>query len=258
MNPIPTGETAGSMEGKVALVTGAAGGIGRASAEAFGARGAAVACLDIDRDGGEKTAAAIAEHGGSAAFFPCDVADEAQVEQAIAATVERFGRLDYAHNNAGVEGPVVPLTEVSRADWDRLLSINLTGVWLCMRAEIPLLLETGGAIVNTASASGLVARPGGIAAYVATKHGVIGLTKGAAVDYSAAGLRVNAVCPGPIATPFIEDLADDVKEMLLSLTPIHRFAEPEEVGRVVAWLCSEEASFMTGAAVAVDGGVTAF
>jgi NAD(P)-dependent dehydrogenase (short-subunit alcohol dehydrogenase family) len=249
---------AASMEGRVALVTGAAGGIGRATALAFARQGATVACLDIAADAGKETAAAVAELGAVGEFFDCNVADEASVEAAVTAVVDRFGRLDFAHNNAGVEGAVVPLAEVERADWDRVLSINLTGVWLCMRAEIPAMLERGGAIVNTASASGLVARPGGLSTYIASKHGVVGLSKAAAIDYSARGIRVNAVCPGPIATPFTENLTPEVKETLMSLTPIRRFAAPEEVAEAVVWLCSDEASYVAGSTMTVDGGVTAF
>jgi NAD(P)-dependent dehydrogenase (short-subunit alcohol dehydrogenase family) len=247
------------MNGNVALVTGAGGGIGSAVARAFAKRGAAVACLDVDDALGRAVADEITAGGGVARFIPCDVADAAQVRSAIAETVDELGGLDYAHNNAGIECQVRPLHECDDDEWTRLVAINLTGVFNCMLAELPRMLERGGgAIVNTASASGLVARPGGISPYVATKHGVVGLTKGAAVDYSAAGVRVNAVCPGPIDTPFIADAPQEVKDLLLSLTPIKRFAAPSEVADAVVWLCSEEASYVSGTIMPVDGGVVAY
>ncbi len=247
------------MQGKVVLITGAASGMGRATALAFARRGATVAVVDIDEAGGRETVDQIAGLGGDAEFFRCDVASADDVAGAVGSVVERFGGLDYAHNNAGVEGSVAPLVDQTEADWDRVHSINLKGVFLCMRAEIPFMLQRGGgAIVNTASASGLVARPGGLSTYVAAKHGVVGLTKCAAVDYSAAGIRVNAVCPGPVATPFLEDLPPEVKQMLLDLTPIRRFAAADEIAEAVVWLCSDDASYVTGAALPVDGGVVAF
>lgn len=246
------------MAGRVALVTGGGGGIGRATAHAFARRGARVAVLDINGDLAAQTLKEIKAIGGSAEVFIVDVSDAESVESAVVAVVDRFGRLDFAHNNAGVEGEVTRLADVTEADWNRVIGINLTGVWLCMRAEIKAMSGKGGAIVNTASASGLVARPGGLSTYVASKHGVVGLTKAAAVDYAADGIRVNAVLPGPIATPFTEDLPQEIKDQLLSLTPIRRFAQPEEVAESVVWLCSNAASYLAGAALAVDGGVVAF
>jgi NAD(P)-dependent dehydrogenase (short-subunit alcohol dehydrogenase family) len=246
------------MAGRVALVTGGGGGIGRATSLAFARRGARVAVLDINGDLAAQTVKEIKAIGGSAEVFIVDVSDAASVQSAVGAVVDRFGRLDFAHNNAGVEGEVTRLADVTEADWNRVIGINLTGVWLCLRAEIWAMSGRGGAIVNTASASGLVARPGGLSTYVASKHGVVGLTKAAAVDYAADGIRVNAVLPGPIATPFTEDLPQEVKDKLLSLTPIRRFAQPEEVAESVVWLCSDAASYMAGATLAVDGGVVAY
>jgi NAD(P)-dependent dehydrogenase (short-subunit alcohol dehydrogenase family) len=248
-----------NMQGKVALVTGAGGGIGSATALAFARQGAAVACLDVDAALGRGVADQIVSDGGRAHFVRCDVSSPDEVRTAIAETVEELGGLDYAHNNAGIECEVKPLHEFGETEWSRLVGINLSGVFSCMTAQLPVMLERGGgAIVNTASASGLVARPGGISPYVATKHGVIGLTKGAAVDYGATGIRVNAVCPGPIDTPFINQAPQEVKDLLLSLTPIKRFASPSEVAAAVVWLCSDEASFVTGTIMPVDGGVVAY
>ncbi|GAA4543919.1 SDR family NAD(P)-dependent oxidoreductase [Pseudonocardia xishanensis] len=246
------------MIGRVALVTGAGGGIGRATARAFAARGAQVAVLDIDAAAAATTVDEVKAAGGTAEAFTVDVSDATAVDDTVRAVVDRFGRLEFAHNNAGVEGEVTRLADVQQADWDRVIRINLTGVWLCLRAEIKAMEGRGGAIVNTASASGLVARPGGLSTYVASKHGVVGLTKAAAVDYAADGIRINAVLPGPIATPFTADLPQEIKDQLTSLTPIRRFAEAQEVAEAVVWLCSDAASYMVGAALAVDGGVVAY
>ena len=250
MNDVPT---------RVALVTGAASGIGRATALAFAASGASVMLADIDTAGGEETRQLIRDQGGEAAFIRVDVAVDAEVAAMVSATVERFGRLDYAFNNAGIEGVVSSVVDYPEEVFDRVTAINIKGVWLCMRHEIPVMLEQGGgAIVNTASIAGL----GGnahVIAYTASKHAVIGMTKSAALGYAAHNIRVNAVCPGIIQTPMIERLTGDAfpREALDSVQPIGRRGQPEEVAATVVWLCSDAASLVTGIAMPVDGGATA-
>jgi NAD(P)-dependent dehydrogenase (short-subunit alcohol dehydrogenase family) len=250
MNDVPT---------KVALVTGAASGIGRATALAFAASGASVMLADIDTAGGEETRQMIHDQGGEAAFMRVDVAVDAEVAAMVAATVERFGRLDYAFNNAGIEGVVASVVDYPEEVFDRVSAVNIKGVWLSMRHEIPVMVEQGGgAIVNTASIAGL----GGnahVIAYTASKHAVIGMTKSAALGYAAHNIRVNAVCPGIIQTPMIERLTVDAftREGFDSVQPIGRRGQPEEVAATVVWLCSDAASLVTGIAMPVDGGATA-
>ena len=248
------------LEGKVALITGGGSGMGRASALEFAAQGARVVVADYVAEGGERTAAVIRDKGGEATFVQVDVTQPAQVEALIKKVVETYGRLDCAHNNAGIEGIICPTADCTFDNWNRILATNLTGVWLCMKYEIPEILKhRGGAIVNTASAAGLE----GIAnlpAYCASKHGVVGLTKAAAKDYAKAGLRVNAVCPGPIDTPMLERIADVSRATIENAgtsTPMGRNGKPEEVARVVVWLCTDAASYVTGAAMPVDGGFVA-
>jgi NAD(P)-dependent dehydrogenase (short-subunit alcohol dehydrogenase family) len=245
---------------KVALVTGAASGIGAAAARIFAAHGERVVVSDMNEAGGQATVARIADAGGEAIFVRADVSVAADVRALVSATVERFGRLDHAFNNAGIEGVQAPLAEIAEDDWDRLIGINLRGVWLCMRAEIPAMLERGGgAIVNNASVAGLVGFAGA-GAYAASKHGVVGLTRAAALDYAQLGLRVNAVCPGIIDTPMVARAVEGKPELAAGLKaaePIGRLGTPEEIGEAAYWLCSDAASFMTGQAVAVDGGFTA-
>jgi len=251
---------AGQFDGKVALVTGAGSGIGQASAMAFAREGAKVVVADIVVEGGEGTVRMIKKAGGEAIFVKVDVSQAAAVEAMVNKTVENYGRLDYAHNNAGIEGAMSSIVDCTEETWDNTININLKGVWLCMKYEIPQMLKQGGgAIVNTASIAGLVGSAG-LPAYVASKHGVNGLTKAAALEYSKEGIRVNSVCPGAIRTPMIERILEETPEMgdmLNSLHPIGRLGEPEEIAKTVVWLCSDAASFVTGLPMAVDGGAVA-
>lgn len=249
-----------SMDGKVAIVTGASAGIGHATALAFSREGASVVVADIDAERGEKTAAEINGLGGAAIFVRTDVSRADDVAAMVDRAVERFGRLDYAFNNAGVEGAPAPTADCTIENWTRTISINLTGIFLCMREEIPKMLAAGGgAIVNNSSVAGLVGFAG-IPAYTASKHGVVGLTKTAAIEYATQGVRVNAVCPGVIQTEMITRFTHgdpDAAAHLLQSEPIGRLGTPEEIADAVIWLCSDRASFVTGQALAVDGGFVA-
>ncbi len=245
---------AGQFDGKVALITGAGSGIGRASALAFARDGAIVVVADISEEGGEETVQLIEADRGKASFIRADVSRGPEVQALVDNTVGLHGRLDYAHNNAGIMGAMSSIVDCPEDHWDRTMAINLKGVWLCMRSEIPqMLAHGGGAIVNTSSAAGLVAFQG-LAAYVASKHGVAGLTKTAALEYARAGIRVNAVCPGFIDTPLVKDVAEGDFGRLL---PIGRLGTPEEVAEAVVWLCSDAASYITGHTMLVDGAMTA-
>ena len=248
------------MEGKVALVTGAGSGIGRASAIAFARDGAKVIVSDVDVEGGEETTRLIKSDAGQAAFLKCDVSKAHEVETLVRKAVESFGRLDCAHNNAGIAGSPAPCADCTEETWDRTLDINLKGVWLCMKYEIrQMVKQGGGAVVNTASTAGLVGAKGS-PAYAAASHGVVGLTKSAALEYAEAGVRVNAVCPGVTRTPMIERWTrskPQVEAQMVARVPLRRMATPEEVAETVVWLCSDGASFITGHALAVDGGVVA-
>jgi NAD(P)-dependent dehydrogenase (short-subunit alcohol dehydrogenase family) len=252
--------TAKLLDGKVALVTGAGSGIGRATALTFAREGAKVVVADIIAEGGEETVRMVKAAGGEALFVKTDVSKAAEVEALITKVVQTYGRLDCAFNNAGIEGVFVSTAECSEENWDRTLAINLKGVWLCMKYEIPQMLKQGGgAIVNTASVAGLVGFAG-LPAYVASKHGVAGLTKTAALEYAKAGIRVNAVCPGGISTPMTERLfkaQPQMAEAVAALEPVGRMGKPEEIAEAVVWLCSDAASFVTGHAMAVDGGMVA-
>ena len=251
---------AGLTEGKVALVTGAGSGIGRATALVFAREGAKVVVSDIVVEGGQETVQQIEAAGGEAIFVKADVSQAADVEALITQTVETYGRLDCAFNNAGIEGGMKLTIDCTKEEFDRTIAVNLTGVWLCMKYEIQQMLsQGGGAIVNTASAAGLVGFPG-LPDYVASKHGVVGLTKTAALEYAKSGIRVNAVCPGVIQTPMVErgaQLSPGFDELALSMEPVGRFGQPAEVGEAVVWLCSDAASFVTGHPMAVDGGLVA-
>ncbi len=246
-----------SLEGKVAVVTGAAMGIGRASALIFAREGASVVVADIDEDQGRETVSLVESAGGQASFFRADVSDRSDVPAMVRHAVDTYGGLDCAHNNAGIAAPMAPMAQYPDEGWDRTIAVMLTGVYLCMKAEIPAMLERGGgAIVNTASGVGLVGYPGQ-AAYTASKHGVIGLTKVAALDYGARGVRVNAVCPGTASTPMVDQArAQDpsIDAYLTGLHPIGRIAEPSEIAEAAVWLCTPAASFVLGAALPVDGG----
>jgi NAD(P)-dependent dehydrogenase (short-subunit alcohol dehydrogenase family) len=245
--------------GKVAFVTGAGSGIGRATAVAFAAAGAAVVVADVSEQGNRETGRLIEDQGGRVLAVRCDVTSGHDVKMALDHAVSAFGRLDIAFNNAGVEQPVGPAAEVSEEEWDRIVDINLRGVFLCMKNQIPLMLEQGGgAIVNTSSGAGVTAVKGQ-AAYTAAKHGVVGLTKAAALDYASANLRINAVCPGIIDTAMMQRFTGDSargRERVIGQEPVGRMGTPEEIASAVLWLCSDAAAFVVGHALVIDGGQT--
>jgi NAD(P)-dependent dehydrogenase (short-subunit alcohol dehydrogenase family) len=247
----------GALEGKVAVVTGAAMGIGRSSALCFAREGSSVVVADIDDEGGRETVDLVTAAGGQAGFVHVDVTVRADVEAMVDHAVRTYGGLDFAHNNAGIAAPLALLADYPDDGWDRALAVMLTGVYRCMKAEIPVMLERGGgAIVNTASGVGLVAYPQQ-AAYTAAKHGVIGLTKVAALDYGARGIRVNAICPGTARTPMVDRAMKydpSISAQLTALHPIGRIAEPMEIAEAAVWLCTPAASFVLGVALPVDGG----
>jgi NAD(P)-dependent dehydrogenase (short-subunit alcohol dehydrogenase family) len=249
----------GLVEGKAGLVTGAAGGIGRATALALAREGAAgilVCDLESRRDDGEQTVRLIEQEGGHADFLAGDVSVEADCRAAVARTVAAFGRLDFAHNNAGVELQDT-ICGTSEEDFDKVIAVNLKGVWLGMKHQIPAMLQDGGgSIVNTASLAGLVAVPS-LAAYIASKHGVVGLTRAAAVEHANDGIRVNCVCPAAIRTAMMDILPPDRQQELLAPQAMTRFGEPSEVAESVVWLISDRASFVTGTALSVDAGAMA-
>lgn len=240
---------------KVAIITGAASGIGKATAIAFAQRGAKVVVSDVNN--GEETVAAIKADGGDAIFIKCDVSKVDQVKNLMEQTVKHYGKLDYAFNNAGIEGDPADTAACTAENWQRVIDINLTGTWLCMKYEIPEMLRQGkGVIVNCASIAGLVGFPNS-PAYVASKHGVIGLTKTAALENARKGIRVNAICPGVIKTPMVDRYTQgsaEAEAQFAESAPIGRLGAPEEIAEAVVWFCSEGASFTTGQALAVDGG----
>jgi NAD(P)-dependent dehydrogenase (short-subunit alcohol dehydrogenase family) len=244
-------------KGQVALITGAASGMGLATARAFASAGAAVALVDRHKEQLEAATEALRADGHSAINFVCDVSDESKAESAIRGTVDKFGRLDMAYNNAGILGPMCPMSEETAEEYDVTQAVNLRGVWTFMKHELlQMKKQRSGAIVNCSSLGGLVGLAGR-AAYHASKHGVIGLTKSAALDVAAHGIRVNAICPGCIDTPMGAGIDPAAMKEFLKDQPIGRFGRPEEVAAVVLWLCSPGASMVLGVALPVDGGFVA-
>jgi NAD(P)-dependent dehydrogenase (short-subunit alcohol dehydrogenase family) len=256
------GTMVGLLEGKSALITGGGGGIGRATALIFAREGARLAIADAKSDTAEETVALVNQAGGQAIALSGDVTDSGTVQKMIAAVVSAYGRLDCAFNNAGIAGYQVGAAGLKTHEWadesfDRMIGVNLKGVWLCMKHEIiQMLAQGGGRIVNTGSIAGLIGLPTS-SAYVASKHGVLGLTKTAALEYAVDDIRVNAVCPGYIETKMTEDTVRRRGEELMRMVPFRRMGKPEEIGEMVLFLCSERASFISGACYNVDGGYMA-
>ncbi len=251
----------GIVQDKVVLVTGAAGGIGRAAAEIFAREGARVMVSDLQEDNGQETVELIKQAGGEATFVRCDVSKAADVENAVKQTVATYGQLDCAYNNAGVEGEWTRIHQCTEDNFDFNYNVNLKGVFLCIKYQVTQFLaqKSPGAIVSTASIAGLVGSKNA-GAYVAAKHGVVGLTKTAALEYATKGICVNAVCPGVIRTPMLERMFEGKPQMeaaMLGFEPIGRFGVPTEIGEAAVWLCSDNASFVTGHAMVVDGGAVA-
>ncbi len=250
----------GIMEGKVAIITGAASGIGRATAQIYAREGARVIIADVNEKGGEETLSMINKQGHQGLFVKADMTVETDVKTLIDRAMTAHGRLDAAFNNAGIEGKQASSADMPASEFDKIIAVNLKGVYLCMKYQIPAMLKGGGgAIVNTASVAGLVGFPG-LGAYVASKHGVIGLTKTAALEYAKAGIRVNCVCPGLIDTPMVGRLGGSDPALVAGLVaaePVGRLGKPTEIGEAAVWLCSDHASFVTGHSMVVDGGLVA-
>ncbi|HEV2560312.1 MAG TPA: glucose 1-dehydrogenase [Microvirga sp.] len=240
--------------GKVAFITGAASGIGRATAVAFAAEGASVAILDRTMHDLRETEAAVKVAGGEVLAIACDVSQPEEVEAAVAQAVETFGRIDCAFNNAGVENKAAPLHEINLEEWDRILNINLRGTFVCMKHEIAQMVRQGrGVVVNTSSGAGICGVVGG-ASYAASKHGMIGMTRSAALDYAKQNIRVNCVLPGNIATPMMDRFTGGHIQKAIDLEPVGRLGKPEEIAEAVLWMCSDLGAFVTGASTVVDGG----
>ncbi|MEB2343812.1 MAG: SDR family NAD(P)-dependent oxidoreductase [Deltaproteobacteria bacterium] len=254
-------QAGGLVAGKAALVTGAASGIGRATALALAREGAAVLVSDRDGEGAERVAAEIGGQGGRARAARCDVTRAGEVETMVRAALDAFGgRLDCAVNNAGITAPGGLVHDIDPADWERQLAVNLTGTFLCLRAELPVMrAQRAGSIVNVASGAGLIGAPG-LAHYCASKHGLLGLTRTAALENAALGVRVNALCPGATDTPMLRaamDRSEDTRRMILASLPSGRLGTPGEVAEAAVWLCSERASYVSGESLLVDGGALA-
>lgn len=254
----------GLVTGLIALVTGAAAGIGRATALAFSAEGAIVIVSDVNSDGGNETVDLIEKAGGTAIFIKADVSKSADVKALISQSLNTYGKIDCAVNNAGIEGEISPFIEQTEDNFDAIISINLKGTFLCLQAEVEAMLASGGgSIVNLSSIAGLIGFSG-LSPYAASKHGVIGLTKNAALEYAQSGIRVNAICPGGVDTRMLDSLAEQItagaqtsSQMMAPMHPMGRIGTPQEIAELVVWLCSPRASFITGTAIPVDGGYVA-
>jgi NAD(P)-dependent dehydrogenase (short-subunit alcohol dehydrogenase family) len=248
-----------SFAGKVAFLTGAASGIGRATALAFARAGAGVVVADLAEEANQETASLIEQSGGRAVAVRCDVTRSDDVRAALQKTVDELGRLDFAFNNAGIEQEIKPAADTPEEEWDRIIAVNLRGVFLCLKYEIPLMLKQGGgAIVNTSSGAGVKGFGGGVA-YAASKFGVVGLSKSAALDYAASNIRINAICPGITDTAMMQRFSggtSEGREAVIAQEPIGRMGTPEEIAAAVVWLCSDAASFVLGHALVIDGGQT--
>ncbi len=243
--------------GKVALVTGSASGIGRATARLFARRGASVVAADVRVEEGQQVVDLVKQSGGDATFIRCDVSSALDVEAMVGQAVSHYGRLDIAYNNAGVECKMAAIGDAEETDWDRVLSINLKGIWLCMKHEIPVMVRQGqGAIVNCSSVVGLLGQKN-MASYVASKHGVVGLTRAAALEYADSALRVNAVCPAIVETAMLHRYTGGDARLAAELTsqyPTRRLTQADEIAEAVLWLCSDQASYVNGHALVIDGG----
>lgn len=249
------------VSGKHIVITGSASGIGAETAKLLAQRGAAVFIGDLNQTAGEQIAAEIRALGGRAAFMAVDVSRQEMVEAFLSAAVTKFGGIDVAINNAGIDHKPAPMADVADEDYHRIIAVNLTGVWYCMKHEIKHMLSKGGGhIINLASVAGTTGAPL-ISAYSAAKHGVIGLTKSTAIEYARANIRINAVCPSFVSTPMVKgtmsQMTDKQQKALIAANPMRRLGEPKEIAGAIAWLCTDESSFMTGHSVVLDGGMTA-